>query len=116
MTAEWWDARRSQYAPFISTRVEDEISKGGPKAAQTRLALVDEIPALDIADQANLVSKDLSALGAVPRNSEEDALHIAISRVPADTEGVIEQGARALVRQPVKMVGRNHDPVVEHGG
>ncbi len=30
-------------------------------------------------DQANLLAKDLIAIGAVPRNREEDALHIAIA-------------------------------------
>jgi len=79
ITAEWWDARRHQYDLFISTLVEDEISKGDPKAAQTRLAFVDEIPALDITDQANALAKDLVALGAVPKNSEDDALHIGIA-------------------------------------
>lgn len=79
ITAEWWDARRQQYDVFISTLVEDEISKGDPKAAQTRLALVDEIPALDVTAQANALAKDLIALGAVPENSEEDALHIGIA-------------------------------------
>jgi len=52
ITAEWWDARRHQYDVFISTLVEDEISKGDPNAAQTRLALVDEIPALDITESS----------------------------------------------------------------
>jgi hypothetical protein len=79
ITAEWWDARRHQYDVFISTLVEDEISKRDPNAAQTRLALVDDIPALDIADQANALAKNLIALGAVPKNSEEDALHIGIA-------------------------------------
>jgi hypothetical protein len=27
ISAEWWDARRHQYDVFISTLVEDEISK-----------------------------------------------------------------------------------------
>jgi hypothetical protein len=70
ITAEWWDARRSRYDVFISTLVEDEISKGDPKAAQTRLAFVDDVPAL---------AKNLIAFGAVPKNSEEDALHIGIA-------------------------------------
>jgi hypothetical protein len=33
ITAGWWDARRHQYDVFISTLVEDEISKGDPNAA-----------------------------------------------------------------------------------
>lgn len=79
ITIEWWEVRRRQYDVFISTLVEDEISKGDPIAAQTRLALIDGIPALDITDEANTLAKDLIAFGAVPKNSEEDALHIGIA-------------------------------------
>ncbi len=48
-------------------------------AAEKRLAYVAEIPALDVTDQANALAKDLLRQGAVPKNSEEDALHIGIS-------------------------------------
>ena len=37
---------------------------------------------MDITYQANLLANDLIALGAVPRNSEENALHIAIAAAP----------------------------------
>lgn len=34
---------------------------------------------MDITDQASALAKNLIALGAVPKNSEEDALHIGIA-------------------------------------
>nr|VFK15202.1 MAG: PIN domain [Candidatus Kentron sp. LPFa]VFK30948.1 MAG: PIN domain [Candidatus Kentron sp. LPFa] len=79
ITAQWWDERRDQYEVFISALVEDEIAQGNPKAAERRLALVDDIPALDITNQSNTLAKDLVAQGAAPKNSEEDALHIGIA-------------------------------------
>nr|VFJ44879.1 MAG: hypothetical protein BECKFW1821A_GA0114235_100850 [Candidatus Kentron sp. FW]VFJ50695.1 MAG: hypothetical protein BECKFW1821B_GA0114236_100744 [Candidatus Kentron sp. FW] len=79
ITGEWWDEHRSQYEVFISALVEDEISQGDLEAAERRLALVDDIPALDITDQANILAKDLITKGAMPKNSKEDALHLGIA-------------------------------------
>ncbi|MEM6406256.1 MAG: type II toxin-antitoxin system VapC family toxin [Pseudomonadota bacterium] len=79
ITAEWWEKRRRQYEVYISTLVEEEISRGDPSSAERRLAYVAEITALDVTDQANALAKDLIKQGAVPKNSEEDALHIGIS-------------------------------------
>nr|VFJ61220.1 MAG: hypothetical protein BECKDK2373C_GA0170839_108711 [Candidatus Kentron sp. DK] len=81
ITVEWWEERRAQYEIFISALIEDEISQGDPKAAERRLALVDDIPALDITDRANVLAKDLIAQGAVPKSGEEDALHIGVATV-----------------------------------
>jgi len=64
--------------------VEEEISKGDPLAAQLRLEKVSEIPSLSISDEAARIAGLLLAKGAVPKGSEEDALHIAI----AATQGV----------------------------
>ena len=79
ITAEWWEERRHRYEVYISVLVEDEISQGNPDAAAKRLAIVEGLPALDITDEAKAIAKDLIKQGAIPRNSEEDALHIGIS-------------------------------------
>ncbi|MDM8517234.1 type II toxin-antitoxin system VapC family toxin [Desulfobacterales bacterium HSG16] len=59
--------------------VEEEISQGDVLAAQTRLALIKNVPSLEISDEANLLAEQLLSQGAVPRGSEEDALHIGIA-------------------------------------
>ena len=79
ITLEWWEERRQQYEVYISTLVEEEISRGDSSAAKRRLAYVAEIPALEVTDQANTLAKDLLKQGAVPKNSAEDALHIGIA-------------------------------------
>jgi hypothetical protein len=79
ITAEWWEERRQRYDVYISVLVEDEISQGSPDAAAKRLAIIEGLPALDITDEAKAIAKDLIKQGAIPRNSEEDALHIGIS-------------------------------------
>ncbi len=79
ITVKLWEERRHQYEVYISALVEEETSKGDLSAAEKRLAYVAEIPALDVTDQANALAKDLLRQGAVPKNSEEDALHSGIS-------------------------------------
>ena len=79
ITAEWWKERRNQYEIYISVLVEDEISKGDRVASERRLTFVEGLPALNVTAQANALAKDLVKQGAVPRNSEEDALHIGIA-------------------------------------
>ena len=79
ITLEWWEERRRQYEVYISTLVEEEISRGDASAAKRRLAYVAEIPALEVTDQANTLAKDLLKQRAVPKNSAEDALHIGIA-------------------------------------
>ena len=79
ITLEWWEQRRRQFEMYISTLVEEEISRGDSSAAKRRLAYVAEIPTLEVTDQANTLAKDLLKQRAVPKNSAEDALHIGIA-------------------------------------
>ena len=79
ITLEWWEERRRQCEVYISTLVEEEISRGDSSAAKRRLAYVAEIPALEVTDQANTLAKDFLKQRAVPKNSAEDALHIGIA-------------------------------------
>ena len=79
ITLEWWEERRRQCEVYISTLVEEEISRGDSSAAKRRLAYVAEIPALEVTGQANTLAKDLLKQRAVPKNSAEDALHIGIA-------------------------------------
>lgn len=79
ITVEWWEERRSKYEMYISALVEEEISRGDPQASKLRLSVVEEIPALDVSEEAKNLAKDLLKFGAIPANSEEDALHIGIA-------------------------------------
>jgi galactose mutarotase-like enzyme len=79
ITAEWWDEQRPKYEVYVSSLVEEEVSKGDPVAATNRLSIIEDISALDISEQAELLAKDLIKFEAIPANSEEEALHIAIA-------------------------------------
>ena len=79
ITVEWWNEQRLKYVVYVSSLVEEEISRGDSDAAKRRLSAIEEIPALDISEQASALAKDLIRLEAIPANSEEDALHIGIA-------------------------------------
>lgn len=79
ITLDWWENQRQRFELRISILVEEEISRGDPKAAQLRLETVADIPSLTISDEATRIAELLLAKGAVPIGSEEDALHIGIA-------------------------------------
>ncbi|MFZ1643279.1 MAG: type II toxin-antitoxin system VapC family toxin [Candidatus Contendobacter sp.] len=78
-TLDWWENQRQRFELRISILVEEEISKGDPKAAKLRLETVADISSLTISDEATRIADLLLAKGAVPIGSEEDALHIGIA-------------------------------------
>jgi len=81
ITDNWWQNQKDKFEVYVSELVELEISKGNPEAANLRLKVTEDIPNLDISSQAKEIAKELIKTKAVPENSTEDALHIAIATV-----------------------------------
>jgi len=79
ITECWWHDHKPKYEIFVSGLVVQEISKGDEKAAQTRLKAIEGIPMLGTSEEALNLAEDLITQGAIPLNSEEDALHIGIA-------------------------------------
>ena len=79
ITEAWWQSQRAEFDLFVSSLVIQEISRGDAAASEKRLQAVDNIPLLATSPEAQRLAEDLLAKGAVPTNSEEDALHIAIA-------------------------------------
>ena len=65
----------------ISQLVQDEIQRGDITAAQQRLEVVSPLMVLEILPDVDVLVQKLLEAGAVPRNSEPDAQHIAIATV-----------------------------------
>ena len=80
-TRSWWDTSRPKYELFISQLVTDEASSGDPEAAKRRLAIIDDLPELDISEQAEALAAQLLASAALPEKAKTDALHIAVATV-----------------------------------
>jgi predicted nucleic acid-binding protein len=80
-TRSWWDTSRPKFDIFISALVLDEASSGDPAAAQRRMEIIREIPALDVSILAEELAARLLAASALPEKAKADALHIAIATV-----------------------------------
>ncbi len=76
---DWWENHRQQFELRVLVLVEEEISRGDSLAAQDRLALIEGIPSLAISDKVVKLAELFLTQSAVPKGSEEDALHIGIA-------------------------------------
>ena len=76
---DWWEIHRHRFDLRISVLVEEEISKGDPEAAKYRIEIISGIPSLLISDESVKIADLLIKKGAIPKGSEEDALHIGIA-------------------------------------
>ena len=79
ITENWWLSQKGNFDLFVSALVIQEISKGDREAAERRLNAVADIPLLGVSQDALLLSEALVVRGAVPKTSEENALHISIA-------------------------------------
>lgn len=79
ITADWWARHKANYETYISALVEEEISAGDASAAHQRLQAVADIASVAITEGAQQLADRLIATKAIPANSVEDALHIAIA-------------------------------------
>ena len=79
LTREWWRLRRTRFALYCSQLTVREAAAGDRRAAQRRMALIRDLPLLEINDFATRVARALLDEGAIPRKAAEDALHIALA-------------------------------------
>lgn len=79
ITHDWWNNHRSRFELRISILVEEEIGRGDPSAAKLRIEKVADVKSLSISDEAAVIANLLLSQEAVPKGSEEDALHIGIA-------------------------------------
>jgi len=66
---------------FISDLVIQECERGDADCAQNRLKSITDIPALNIDREVALLAAELIRKKAVPKNSLEDAVHIAVASI-----------------------------------
>ena len=81
VTSEWWTTKRDQFEVYISQLVLEEVAVGDEEAAARRLEQVEGISLLALTDASLELAEKLVADGAVPREAQEDALHIAVAAV-----------------------------------
>jgi hypothetical protein len=82
-TQEWWANRRSEFECSVSQVVIDEASAGDPAEMQKRLAIIGGLPALEITEDADLLTQAIIAAGMLPPHAVRDAAHVAVTAVHA---------------------------------
>ncbi len=76
-----WKDYADKFEFVISDIVSDEVRLGDPNAAQRRLEVISSLRVLELLPEVDVLGQKLLDTGAVPRNSEPDAQHIAIATV-----------------------------------
>lgn len=76
---DWWENHQQRFELRVSVLVEEEISRGDELAAERRKAWIEGIPSLSVSDEAVVLAEMLLTQDAVPKGSEDDALHIGIA-------------------------------------
>ena len=79
-TRDFW-IHRDRYELFISEMVVRECERGDAERAKLRTDAIDGLPLLDIDSETEALATELVRKKAVPENSVEDALHIAVAAV-----------------------------------
>ncbi len=81
ITHDWWKNYRQKFDLYISQVVLNEMSLGDPKVAEKRLELAQNIPFLALTPEVVELAKSLVTRGPLPKNAEDDALHISLAAV-----------------------------------
>ena len=81
ITRDWWENRRVEFELFISQLVVQEASAGDENAAEHRLRAIDEMPLLELDQNALTLAEALVRDGPISHEAVEDALHIAVATV-----------------------------------
>ena len=80
-TQEWWANRRSEFECSVSQVVIDEASVGDPVEVQKRLTIIGGLPALDVTETAESLTRAIMAAGILPPHALGDAAHVAVAAV-----------------------------------
>jgi predicted nucleic acid-binding protein len=79
VTRQWWERRREDFEVYVSQLVADEAGRGDQDAVNRRVAILHGVARLQVTAQAVALARELVEAHALPRESLEDALHIALA-------------------------------------
>ena len=79
ITREMWPLLRAQFDCCVSVLVREEVERGDPEPAGSRLVAFEGITVLAISKEARDLAKAMIENRLIPLNFPEDALHIAIA-------------------------------------
>jgi predicted nucleic acid-binding protein len=77
LTHEWWGRRRALFDVFVSEAVIAEARAGDSDAAARRLAVLADLPLLEITPEVTRLAGALAKALQLPRQAAADAVHVA---------------------------------------
>ena len=80
-THDWWENRREAFACNVSQVVIDEASAGDPNEIRKRLAIIRDLPVLEVTTSAESLAQAIIASGVIPPRAVRDAAHVAVAAV-----------------------------------
>jgi hypothetical protein len=80
-TRIWWHRHGPQFDLYVSELVLYEIEGGDPEAAKSRLALVEQIPSLDVTLECSRLAQQILPASGLPEIAGRDVLHVAVAAV-----------------------------------
>ncbi len=78
-TRQWWDNHRQSYLVVTSEAVLDELKRGNYPNKDRALALVNDVPLLEIDDPITEIVEGYVSHRLMPQNPLGDALHLALA-------------------------------------
>lgn len=81
LTHEWWNEERHHYELCASPLVIREASAGDPEMVKLRLEKLQDVPLLEITNEALALAEQLVRGVPLPPKARADALHIALAAV-----------------------------------
>ena len=81
LTLEWWESRRHAFDLRVSELVLYEAGRGDPAAAQARLAIVQDLPVIQVNQLARSLAAKIFRATTLPDKAAADALHLALAAV-----------------------------------
>jgi hypothetical protein len=95
ISLEWWNTQRRRHELFISQEVLNELSAPEFQRSTEALALVADLPLLEIDDEVQGVAEVLIREFVMPGPAVGDALHVAVCCV-SDVEYLLSWNVRHL--------------------
>lgn len=79
LTIRWWEHELRSFEPFVSLLVQRELERISTTRRASYLRLIDDLPRLEIADEAAILAEGYITRGIFHRKYIADALHVALA-------------------------------------
>ena len=79
LTIRWWEHELSHYRAFVSPLVVRELERTRDPYRRSSLALIRELPQVEVTDEAAILAEGYLSRGTFQRKFLGDALHVALA-------------------------------------